>query len=774
LDNVVKYMADIKGVRRKVLTMALGLLVIIMSFTGFINYMTFASNYNKSLVNTYSVAGNESVRKIEYALHYGKPINNYYGMNDTLNELKDVIAELEQVNIVSPAGEILYDLNGFVRDGQLPAELTKAAIFQQGAVNDNLSYQFFEDKAYLFIRINDHSAYHVASLVMVFPQDTFMQFNSPFTKQLLAYLIGMAIIALALLSIIIFRTKIFNQNNLMNKKKVLIVLIAVLGSGQLLYSGADYFLFKNAYIDMAYTSKDFIQNIVEKNIDSIYSKGLSMENIEGLDEYLDSINKSLPQIEDISLVQPKESNVQNTQQLSKINVTVSVDYIDQQMSKILLDMLTVLVISVFFMIEITLLAVIMMTRSQRKAAPDPGVGTDTRTSHGLVRSLTFFVNIGACMSLTFVPIVMNNLYKPVGGISKDVVLGLPLSAEMLGGILAIILAGWLIGKKGWRAVFCLGALLLALGNLTSGLSASALLFVFCRGIAGLGLGFIFMSIRSLVVSLPEKNAAIAEFSAGSIAGLNCGAVIGGMLADRIGYDAVFYLAAITVIVSYTFVRRLMTDFEIADRLTSKISVMERLGNFLADKKAIIFLICIFIPYFISGAFLDYYFPLLASSNGLSQSDISRGFLLNGLFIIYLGPILTRYVIEKLGNTNGMIISAFIVVCALATFVFFGTIAAAFVTIILLGIAESFGVSMKTTYFLNLKGIRDLEINKGIAYFSVMVNLSRMVGPIIYGMALSLGMRMGVGIISLGILVLLSVFIIFTKFYPAQYNTSETA
>ncbi|KUG02632.1 hypothetical protein ASZ90_020000 [hydrocarbon metagenome] len=774
MDNVVKYMADIKGVRRKVLTMALGLLVIIMSFTGFINYMTFASNYNKSLVNTYSVAGNESVRKIEYALHYGKPINNYYGMNDTLNELKDVIAELEQVNIVSPAGEILYDLNGFVRDGQLPAELTKAAIFQQGAVNDNLSYQFFEDKAYLFIRINDHSAYHVASLVMVFPQDTFMQFNSPFTKQLLAYLIGMAIIALALLSIIIFRTKIFNQNNLMNKKKVLIVLIAVLGSGQLLYSGADYFLFKNAYIDMAYTSKDFIQNIVEKNIDSIYSKGLSMENIEGLDEYLDSINKSLPQIEDISLVQPKESNVQNTQQLSKINVTVSVDYIDQQMSKILLDMLTVLVISVFFMIEITLLAVIMMTRSQRKAAPDPGVGTDTRTSHGLVRSLTFFVNIGACMSLTFVPIVMNNLYKPVGGISKDVVLGLPLSAEMLGGILAIILAGWLIGKKGWRAVFCLGALLLALGNLTSGLSASALLFVFCRGIAGLGLGFIFMSIRSLVVSLPEKNAAIAEFSAGSIAGLNCGAVIGGMLADRIGYDAVFYLAAITVIVSYTFVRRLMTDFEIADRLTSKISVMERLGNFLADKKAIIFLICIFIPYFISGAFLDYYFPLLASSNGLSQSDISRGFLLNGLFIIYLGPILTRYVIEKLGNTNGMIISAFIVVCALATFVFFGTIAAAFVTIILLGIAESFGVSMKTTYFLNLKGIRDLEINKGIAYFSVMVNLSRMVGPIIYGMALSLGMRMGVGIISLGILVLLSVFIIFTKFYPAQYNTSETA
>ena len=37
------------------------------------------------------------------------------------------------------------------------------------------------------------------------------------------------------------------------------------------------------------------------------------------------------------------------------------------------------------------------------------------------------------------------------------------------------------------------------------------------------------------------------------------------------------------------------------------------------------------------------------------------------------------------------------------------------------------------------------------------NASRMVGPIIYGLALSLGMKMGVGLISLGILALLLVF-----------------
>ncbi len=169
MNNETRLPVNMIEVRRKVLVIALGLLIIIMAFTGFLNYMTFADNYNNSLVNTYAVTGHESVRKIEYALHYGKPIDNYYGMNDTLQELKDIIPELDQVNIISPTGDILYDLNGFVRNRRLPDELLKVAVFEQGLVNENLSYQFYKENAYLFMRIDDNTAHHVASLVMVFP-----------------------------------------------------------------------------------------------------------------------------------------------------------------------------------------------------------------------------------------------------------------------------------------------------------------------------------------------------------------------------------------------------------------------------------------------------------------------------------------------------------------------------------------------------------------------------------------------------------------------------
>ncbi len=738
---------------RKIIIIAFFLLFLIMFFSGFINYMTFAGNYNKSMVKTYAVAGNEIVRKIEYALFYGKPINNYYGMNDTLKELKDIIPNLENVNIISPNGNILYNLNGFVDEGKINVSLFKTAAFEEGTLSDSLSYKSYEDKVHIFIKIND-SKQHVANLYMVFPADIFMQMNSYLTKQLFAYLLIIMVLTLVALSIILYYSKLFKENDSLDKKKVLITLIVVIALAQLLYSGINYHLFKHSYINMANSSKIFAEMIIEKNLDSIYEKGLSLENTNGWEDYLTTISVNLPLIKNINLV----SN-------NKINIIIDNAYIVKQMHKIILDMLTVLVISIFFMIELTLLAVIIMAREKKDV-------WGKNDKHSLIRGATFLISFCTYMPLTFVPIVMNNLYQEIGGLPKDVVLGLPLSAEMLGGLLAIIFASWSISKRGWKNVFYLGIFFLIAGNLMSGLNEVALIYVLSRGVAGLGLGLILMTMRSLVVSLPDNHLAIAQFSAGSIAGLNCGVVIGGMLADRVGYETVFYLTAILVIIPLLFVKHFMGTFEIEARETSNIKAWSRFINFIADKRAILFLLCIFIPFFISGAFLDYYFPLFASSNDLSQSDISRGFLLNGLFIIYLGPFLTRNVTDKFGSTNGLILSMFIVLAALLSFVIFGSVAAAFVTLILLGVAESFAISLKTTYFLNLKGIKDLQINEGIAYFSGMVNLSRMAGPIVYGLALSLGMRLGVGLISLGILLLLVVFIFSNKVQGAYSNISE--
>lgn len=770
MDQTGNFTVPTEKTSTKMLLLAMILLVVIMAYTGTLNFMTFMDNYNKSLVNTYSVVGNELVRKIEYALYYGKSIDNFYGMSDTLSELKEIVEVVEQVNIISPSGEILYDLNGFVNNKALPEELLKTASFQQGAINDKCSYQSLEGKHYIFLKIFGPDANCVAALEMVFPKGAFQGFNNNYRNKLVAYLAGIVLIAFSLLYIILFKTKFFTGDNKINRKRILITFIAVLGSVQLLYCGINYHLFKNAYGDLALQSKNFVENTVAKNIENVYRMGISLEAVDGVEEYLGNIKAGLPLIEGINIIKPGSGagssviDPANSREVALVSARISSAYIDRLMLEILLDMLTVLIISFFFMIELTLLVTMVMSEKDASCEDIKLTSTIFHTA-GLIRGLIFIINICVYMSVTFVPIVTHNLYQPIWGLPRDVVLGLPISAEMLGGILAIVVAGWLIDKKGWRAIFYTGTLFLVVGNLLSGLSTSAIPFIFSRATTGLGIGFILMTLRSLAVSLPRRNVAIAEFSAGSIAGLNCGAVIGGMLADRIGYQPVFCLSAVMVLFSYAYVRKLMAGLEIQDRVTSKISAWNKFVNFLSDKSALFFLLLIFAPFFIAGAFLDYYFPLFAKGHDLTQSDISRAFLLNGLCVIYLGPALTRFATRYLGDKKGIAVSSFVVICALAAFTLWGTIPAAFVTVILLGVAESFGVALQTSYFLNLRSVQDLEINKAIAYFSVMVNASRMAGPIIFGLTLTLGLRMGVGVITGVLLILLMMFM----FIPGKYN-----
>ncbi|MEG6520664.1 MFS transporter [Desulfotomaculum sp. 1211_IL3151] len=757
--------------RIKILLLALTLLVVIMTYTGILNYMTYADNYKKSLVTTYSVAGNELVRKIEYALYYGKSLENFYGMSDTLKELKEIVKEVEQVNIISPDGEILYDLNGFATNKTLPEELLKTAFFQQGMINDKCSYQSFAGKHYIFLKIFGPDAKAIAALEMVFPKELFQNSIDKNQKELVVYLGGVVLIAFSLLYLLLLKTNLLTTDSKVNRKRIFITFIAVLSSVQLLYCGLNYHLFKKAYVNLALQSKGFVEITVAQNIEKVYRMGISLENVDGVEEYLENIKAGLPLIESIDVIKPGRGAAEvvldpaNSLEVAQVRASISSAYIERLMFKILLDMITVLVISFLFMIELTLLATILMRRTSSQGEQELFKPPLLHASE-LIRGLIFTVNICVFMSITFVPIVMQKLDQPLLGLPRDVVLGLPISAEMLGGILAILVAGLLIDKKGWRKIFYTGAVLIAVGNLFSGLSSSAILFIFSRTLAGLGIGFILMALRSLAVSLPERNIAIAEFSAGSIAGLNCGAVIGGMLADRIGYQPVFCLSAAMVLFSCVYVNRLMAGLEIGCRVTSEISAWHKFINFISDRSVQVFLLLIFAPFFIAGTFLDYYFPLFAKGHGLSQGDISRAFLLNGLCIIYLGPVLTKFV-THFGDKKGIVASLCVCACALAAFTLWGTIPAAIVTVILLGIAESFGVAMQTSYFLNLKTVKNLEISKAIAYFSVMVNASRMVGPIIFGFTLALDLRMGMGLIAGILFILLIIFMLIPHRYHEQ-------
>jgi hypothetical protein len=266
-DGKKNYSIDLrkeKSIKYKVLIIAALLLVATMLFGGFVNYMTFTSNYNDSLAKTYSVAGNEIVRKIEYALLYGKPIDNYYGMNKTLSELQEIIVEAEQIYIVSDNGKILYNTND---SDNISDELFKVA-FDQADKSKNMIYITHQKRTHVYEKIINHNGSHIASLVMVFPENTFIGLESKLVKKSFVYLLIIAMIAFAGLYVVIFRINVIFKGRNIDKKRLLIILILILGLAQVLYSGTNYFVFKSTYTEMAYKSRDFVQNVVCRNIET--------------------------------------------------------------------------------------------------------------------------------------------------------------------------------------------------------------------------------------------------------------------------------------------------------------------------------------------------------------------------------------------------------------------------------------------------------------------------------------------------------------------------
>ncbi|MDX9871704.1 MAG: MFS transporter [Clostridia bacterium] len=740
-----------KRARRKLVVLAAILLAVTMAFTGMLNYLAFTDNYRQSQVQSFAVAGKGTVSKIEAALRYGKPLENFYGMTEILLEIKRVIPGVDEVNIIASDGQILYSTGSLAEARKISDELLQTANFAQGAIRADCSYKFIREYCHIYLRISDSVSPHLASLEMVLPAGDFSGLVGTYLTRLIAYVSIIVIAALGCLLFIIFRTRLMAlKDGAIPQKRVLALLLLILGCSQLVYSGLNYALFQEAYLHTAGKSAAYIEQVVTDNLADISEKGLTLNEISGLEEYLVETAAGIPEIEKIEVVSGTQC----------VRVLISSAHLDKKMFDIFLDMLTVLVISIFFMIELTLLATLLL--GGRPATPKEESVEIAPNTSGLIRGLIFLANIGLFMSISFVPLVMNKLYQPIAGLPPDIVLGLPISAEMLAGVAAIILAGRLIAQKGWKPIFYLGVLLLTAGCFLSGTSSGALSFIFARSVAGCGAGFMMMALRSLVVMLPEQSAAIAEFSAGAVAGLNCGAVIGGMLAERIGYAGVFYLSALIVLLSAFFARKNIANYRAEQTDSAPAAAWDNFLRFITDKNALLFLLLIFLPLLAAGVFLNYAFPLLAQAHNLSQGNISRVFLLNGICIIYLGPVLTKLTTRYLESREALLLSSLVVIAGMLLFMHYGTIAAALALVVLLGISDSFGTAAQTGYFLNLRPVRQLGLSKGIGYFSIIVNIGKMLGPVIFGLAFTWGVQKGVGVLAVFFAVMLALFLLMDK------------
>ena len=459
---------------------------------------------------------------------------------------------------------------------------------------------------------------------------------------------------------------------------------------------------------------------------------------------------------------------------SEIRFFIKPDYVRNILQGIVLNLLTVLVTSIFFSVEVVLLMIRLILRNTRTSDEDDESNENNEPMPAplyYIRQIAFIFYLVSRLSSAFIPVVTKSLHNHFSWISDTTAAGLPQSAETLLTCSAIFLTMPFLEKKGWRIPFIAGLFMVAAGTCLSAFSVNLIMFVAARAIVGLGYGFCWMTLRNLSLLGRNNRETILGFAllnTGIYAGINCGSSLGAILADIFGYRAVFVISAILTVAASIFVIRMENAFLPGKKPAESSRPNDITGkqrSFLAGNiTAILFVILMIAPASIAASYQSYYLPLYFTQIGKSITDVGRAQLLYGLVIVYAGPFLSgiislfsRKALKNINLVYSFMIALSLFLPGVGMGLLFPFLGAA-----LLGTADSFGFGVQNSYFLDLPSIKRMGAAMSLSVLSFVKKMLEMIGPLVFAFAISSGFQQGIRYMSVTFAVMTVLFMLFSS------------
>ncbi|WP_438461900.1 MFS transporter [Marinomonas sp. PE14-40] len=270
----------------------------------------------------------------------------------------------------------------------------------------------------------------------------------------------------------------------------------------------------------------------------------------------------------------------------------------------------------------------------------------------------FVFSLAEELQKSFMPLFVSELYEADSWISKDVMLGLPISVFMLVIALATpFAAGW-VDKWGQKPLFLIGLIPAILGYLGCYFAQDAMDIVIARGVTALGYAVITISCQSYiaaVVSSENRAKGMAIFVGVLMTATMCGTALGAIIADRVGYQPVFLLSAILSSFAGVLAWRMFSG---KVSTASSVASQKAKGGLLLLARNVKF-VCIIIfcaipTKIILTGFLYFMVPLYLVSLDASQSEIGRVMMVYSLIIIPLSPLASG-IADKSGKMKELVL-----------------------------------------------------------------------------------------------------------------------
>lgn len=438
-----------------------------------------------------------------------------------------------------------------------------------------------------------------------------------------------------------------------------------------------------------------------------------------------------------------------------MEVGTNLDDLDSQIhalvKEVALTILSMAVVLLMIIVEIIFYA--EHRERKRKNLALPGLAAQFP-----LRLLIFLAYLVDCMQDAFVSILANQLYTPILGIPQSVGAALPLSAQVFAAAVMAFLGGGLSRKAGVKKTLVGGFLLEITGCLLCGAGGTYFSLLGGKAVIGMGLGLIIVSLNAIAArgeDEAESAKAFTDISAGTLAGVTAGAGVGSIILSFGHYSMVYFAGAAILLIG------LVLSFSGRDYKEAAVAkVKEEVGffRFLFNRQVITFLLLMLLPFLMGLSFREYFFPIYAAELGMSETMIGRLYLICGLLVIYAGPQLTGKLIARLGGKWTVTLASALIIAAPLLYVAIPTLATTIVGVLLLSVAISFGYAAQSTYYSELPSVEHYGGGRAMGIYSLFENIGQTIGPMIYGLAMMLGYRSGLGLIGGAMLALLLLFL----------------
>lgn len=689
-------------------------LIVILLISLYINISSFRKQFISNELSFYTISGGRVVDNIENGLLYGKSLDNFYGIDRLLAEWKEKNRNVTDIRVLSADMQTTYWSLG---DGSGKRQSAGSRAF----VDESISLEIRDGEGtlcgHLNIAVDLKERLEVLQKIQV------------------SFLAGAAVLLFAgFAAILLFcgKSSFASDDYRSRKKKILrfiLLLILLLQVAFTIYSSV---ALRGFYIEISNNTGKEIRTLVQADIEKVIAKGVSYDKIYDFESYADDVVEKAPMIESIKL------------NGERLHVTISEKYIETVIRKMLLDMLTVLITSMFIAAETVNLMMISISRRMERIT-----GTAVEDSQLSIRVSSFLIHVACYLPVSFIPILM---YRFTGGSAGDFLLGLPVMVLFAVGVLFIVLAGGWSVRYGWRKLLFAGAALLIVSSLMAGLIANAAVLVVSRGIYGAAYSMIYIGIREFAAASQDRQTrskGLAEVTAGLYAGINIGAVLGAVIYESAGFRGVFAISAGIGVLAFFVMKNICIPMKTDSR---EVSPEEGSAPFreegketlsvIKDREMLRLILFIIAPLAVASVFFEYFLPVYAVKEEIGSADIGRAFLVNGIAIAYVAPLIVKYFTAKINEKVSVFLFTALMAAGFLTFGFIGGLAGILIASAVMGIAEGVALVSQNMILLDLSVAEKAGTSRMLSIYATARKISQAIGPQIFAAFMLLGYEFG--------------------------------